>query len=224
MNASDKIIFERDNNLERLAEAYYDSRLHYHNFQHVLNTLEFGNRILIDCQSEQVTLRKQIVYLAILFHDAGYSEDHTSLGFETKERYSANLAENVLITENYSPTEIKAVKEAIVSTERHATFKTAEQQAVRAADLSGMAASYDIFLLNSVRLKKEHEYLSNSRISWDAWKKVSIDVVKDFITYDIPLTGYFKKSDSSSQFSIAVEKNLERFAAESVEPSWANHL
>ena len=62
-----------------------NQRLHYHNFQHVLNTLEFGSKILIDCQSEQVTLRKQIVYLAILFHDAGFSEDHTSLGFETKE-------------------------------------------------------------------------------------------------------------------------------------------
>ena len=224
MNTPDKIIFERDSNLERLAEAYYDSRLHYHNFQHVLDTLEFGNRILIDCQSEQVTLRKQIVYLAILFHDAGFSEDHANLGFETKERYSANLAENVLVTENYPPTEIKAVKEAIVSTERHATFKTAEQQAVRAADLFGMAASYDIFLLNSVRLKKEHEYLSNSKISWDAWKKVSIDVVKDFITRDIPLIRYFKKSDRSSQFSIAVEKNLDRFTAESAEPRWANHL
>jgi len=224
MTTQDKIIFERDSNLEKIAEAYYDSRLHYHNFQHILNTLAFGSKILIDCQSEHVTLRKDIVYLAILFHDAGYSEDHTRLGFETKERYSANLAENVLVTENYPPTEIKAVKEAIVSTERNATFKTTEQQAVRAADLLGMAASYDIFLLNSVKLKKEHEYLSNSRISWDAWKKATIDVVRDFITHDIPLIRYFKKSNSSSQFSIAVEKNLERFAAESIEPSWANHL
>ena len=224
MTAQDKIIFDRDSNLEKIAETYYDSRLHYHNFQHILHTLAFGSKILLDCQSEHVTLKKDIVYLAILFHDAGYSEDHIHLGFETKEKYSANLAESVLRTENYPPTEIRAVKEAIVSTERNATFKTAEQQAVRAADLFGMAANYDIFLLNSVKLKKEHEYLSKSKISWDAWKKVSIDVVKDFITHDIPLIGYFKKSDSGSEFSIAVEKNLKRFTAESVEPGWANHL
>ena len=87
-----------------------------------------------------------------------------------------------------------------------------------------MAASYDIFLLNNIKLKKEHEYLSKSIISWGAWKKVSIDVVKDFVAQDIPLIDYFKKSDTSSQFSIAVEKNLERFAAESTEPSLANHL
>ncbi len=224
MTTQDEIIFERDSNLERIAEAYYDPRLHYHNFQHILNTLAFGSKILLDCQSENVTLRKEIVYLAILFHDAGYSEDHTHLGFETKEKYSANLAESVLVTENYPPTEIRLVKEAIVSTERNATFPTAEQQAVRAADLFGMAASYEVFLLNSVKLKKEHEYLSKSKLSWDAWKKASIDVVKDFITHDIPLIGYFKKSDNSSKFSIAVEKNLNRFTTEPVEPSWANHL
>jgi predicted metal-dependent HD superfamily phosphohydrolase len=224
MNAPTKIIFERDSNLEGLAEAYYDSRLHYHNFQHVLDTLAFGNKILKDCYSENVPLNKNIVYLAILFHDAGYFEDHQRLGFETKEKYSANLAESVLVRENYPQLEVEAIKNAIISTEKDATFETAEQQAVRAADLFGMAESYDIFLLNNIKLKKEHEYLNKSRVSWDAWKKVSVDVVKDFITPDIPLIGYFKKSDSSSQFSLAVEKNLERFTAESVEPSWTNHL
>ena len=183
-----------------------------------------GSKILKDCQSENVPLDKNIVYLAILFHDAGYFEDHERLGFETKEKYSANLAESVLLREDYPQLEIEAVKNAIISTEKNATFETAEQQAVRAADLFGMAASYDVFLLNNIKLKKEHEYLSKSIISWDAWKKVSIDVVKDFVTQDIPLIDYFKKSESGSQFSIAVEKNLDQFAAESAEPSWANHL
>ena len=127
------------------------------------------------------------MYLAILFHDAGYFEDHERLGFETKEKYSANLAESVLSRDDYPQLEIEAVKNAIISTEKNATFETAEQQAVRAADLFGMAASYDVFLLNNIKLKKEHEYLSKSIISWGAWRKVSIDVVKDFVAQDIPL-------------------------------------
>ena len=128
MTITDEIVFERDFKLETVAKTHYEPKLPYHNFEHILNTLAFGNKILKDCYRENVVLNKNIVYLAILFHDAGYSKDHTCLGFETKEKYSADLAEYVLLREKYSPTEIESVKEAILSTEKNATCKTAEQQ------------------------------------------------------------------------------------------------
>ena len=155
MGRKGEIIFQRSSKLELIAKDHYEPRLHYHNFQHVLDTLAFGSKILKDCHSENVPLNKNIVYLAILFHDAGYFEDHQRLGFETKEKYSANLAENVLLREDYPQLEIEAIKNAIISTEKNATFETAEQQAVRAADLFGMAESYDIFLLNNIKLKQK---------------------------------------------------------------------
>ena len=49
-----------------------------------------------DCASENINVDEKIVNIAILFHDAGYQENHTSLGFSTKESYSAFLAKEFL--------------------------------------------------------------------------------------------------------------------------------
>ena len=218
MNFRTNTAFPRNDRLEKIVAKHYSSSLPYHNFHHVINTLSFGNDILHDCHKEDIELNQKVVYLGILFHDAGYSEDHTSLGFKTKESYSADLAESILSKERYSDSDIAAVKKAILSTEIDATFTTPEHQAVRAADLSGMAANYEIFLINSVKLKKEHELLRDCEISWENWKKVSIEVVKGFIATEIPLTKFFKKQGNRSAFEKAVRNNLERLSDERSQP------
>ena len=64
----------------------------------------------------------EVVYFALLFHDAGYYEDHINKGFSTKEEYSAHLAVQCLHAEAISEDTIKRVVAAILSTQRDAQF------------------------------------------------------------------------------------------------------
>ena len=67
MDTKDEITFKRSFKLELRAKDHYEPGLPYHNFHHVIDTLAFGSKILKACQSENVQLNKNIVYLAILF-------------------------------------------------------------------------------------------------------------------------------------------------------------
>ena len=217
-------IFNRSDKLEKIVKTLYNPELSYHNFQHVINTLYFGTEIIQDCLKENIPVNAKVVYLAILFHDAGYFEDHIGLGFKTKEAYSAALAEKTLTKENYSSPEIYEIKNAILSTEKNASFESAEQQVVRAADLSGMAADYNTFLINSINLKNEYEFLSGSKISWENWKTATISTVEEYISSEIPLTEYFKKRGGESPFEKGVRKNLRRLHRETIRPEIPNRF
>jgi hypothetical protein len=51
------------------------------------------------CLKEGVPINGEVVYYALLFHDAGYHENHASMGFTSKEVYSAHLAVQCLRAE-----------------------------------------------------------------------------------------------------------------------------
>ena len=223
MNSLNENIFNRQYGLEKQVQELYDPALPYHNFNHILNTLEFAENIVKDCLNQNISINSEIVYLAVLFHDAGYYENHTSLGFETKEAYSAELAGKILSQYRYSESDIDRIKEAILSTEKNATFETPEQKAVRAADLAGMADSYSFFLINNLRLKAEYELLNNSILSWDSWKKASTSLVEEFVSSEICLTDYFQKRGETSPFEDAVRKNLTELSLESEQPKMPNY-
>jgi len=222
MNSLNENIFNRQYRLETQVQALYDPILPYHNFNHILSTLEFAENIVKDCLKQNININPEIVYLAVLFHDAGYYKNHADLGFKTKEAYSAELAGEVLSQYHYSESDIGRIKEAILSTEKNATFETPEQKAVRAADLAGMADSYSFFLTNNLRLKAEYELLNNSSLSWDNWKKASTNLVEEFVSSEIYLTDYFRKRGETSPFEDAVRKNLTELSLESEQPEIPN--
>jgi hypothetical protein len=97
------------------------------------------------CLREGVPIYGEVVYYALLFHDAGYHEDHISKGFTSKEEYSAHLAVQCLRAEAIPEDTIKRVIAAILSTERDAQFNSNEEKAVRAADHAGLASDYTTF-------------------------------------------------------------------------------
>ena len=82
----------RNPRLEKAAANLYTDEMPYHNFAHVLGTLAAGEILVDRCLAEGVPISPDIVYYALLFHDAGYQEDHTCKGFTSKEGYSAHLA------------------------------------------------------------------------------------------------------------------------------------
>ena len=149
-------VMVRDNKLEKKACALYSDDLPYHNFSHIQETLKSAAIILTRCEREGIKVKAQIVYPALLFHDAGYREDHLSHGYQNKELYAAALARPILRDHGFSPRSIDEIGAAIMATERNAQILCTEHKAVRAADLSCMAATYDQFLKISLKLKFEY--------------------------------------------------------------------
>jgi predicted metal-dependent HD superfamily phosphohydrolase len=206
--------FVRLPRIERVAETLYDERMPYHNFDHVRFTLRAAARLVKRAHTEGVKVDGEIVYLALLFHDAGYHEDHVALGYPTKEAYSAALAMQHLAAAGYAKSILHRVEAAILSTHRDATFHTPEQKAVRAADLSGLAAPYAIFRANAERLRVEWQMMSGSDVSWPAWVPRVIVALRLYLQQNIRLTRYYSDHSGRSIFHLRSSRNLHRLAAE----------
>lgn len=197
-----------DKTLEKLAASLYSSRLPYHNFQHIRDVLIAGDVILLECKKNGIDFNESVIYHAILFHDAGYHEDHETNGYDSKESYSASLAENILNDEDYSEMHILQVKQAIMSTHMHGHCKSTEDQVVRAADLYGLMAAYADFREKSVALYHEGQMLRGENIGWDEYKKETCSIVNSFLKHKIKLNiGLYQ--GEPDKFQQAAHKNLE---------------
>jgi len=197
----------RDLDLETEIESLYSAELAYHNFQHAIDTILAADNIIERCIEEGIRVDGRVVYFALLFHDAGFRDDHLELGFSTKEAYSAGLAVNRLIKRGEPQKTIDKVVSAILSTHKDAAFVTVGQKAVRAAD-------YGIFLQNSVNLKSEYELFNDTNLSWGDWVKIVSKTIRFYLSQEIRLTSYFVNEHGESAFHQAVRENLERLIAE----------
>jgi predicted metal-dependent HD superfamily phosphohydrolase len=204
----------RNPELEARAAALYSDALPYHNFLHVRDTLRAAEIILGRCRAENIRADSDVVYYALLFHDARYHDDHVARGYRSKEAYSAALAAEALGDIGVAPAKIRKCTAAILATERDGTFVSAEQKAVRAADLSGMAAEYPEFLQHSLKLKREYELLHGAQLSWIDWQRISAEVLRHYLSQEIRLTSYFHNEWGESTFHARVRSNLERLMQE----------
>ena len=204
----------RDPDLEAEVAGLYSSELAYHNFRHALDTLDAADEITRKCVDEGIRVDAQVVYYALLFHDAGFLDDHEALGFATKEAYAADLAARNLARRGVARSTIDKVVAAILSTHKDASFVTTEQKAVRAADLSGLAADYERFARNSANLKAEYEMLNGKRLDWSQWVANVSATIRFYLSQEIRLTTYFSDGNGHSRFHNAVRANLDRLIAE----------
>ena len=209
----------RDHALEAEAQALYSDTLPYHNFAHVQDTLAAAELILVRCREENIRVDSEVVYFALLFHDAGYQDDHHAHGCKTKERYSTVLATPILRRYGVTNAQLEKTVSAILATERDGAFISAEQKAVRAADLSGLAADYPDFLRSSLKLKREFEFLHKRALDWPGWLQVSREVLGFYLTQEIRLTSYFRDDTGESTFHKSVRANLTRLLSEPREPA-----
>lgn len=204
----------RDPDLETEVAGLYSPELAYHNFQHVLDTLDAADEITQKCDDEGIRVDPGVVYYALLYHDAGFLDDHHALGFGTKEAYAADLAAASLARRGVARNTVDKVVAAILSTHKDASFVTAEQKAVRAADLSGLAADYERFRTNSENLKSEYELFHNKRLDWPQWVDNAGATIRFYLSQEIRLTAYFSDGEGPSRFHNAVRANLDRLIAE----------
>ena len=191
------IIVMRDKKLEKIASRFYNPKLPYHNFGHVVTVIRESEKMLQKCSDEGIKVDEKIVYFALLFHDAGYDEDHEALGFDSKEAYSAELAERVLKENGADGEIVERVKTAIMSTHVDGKCTCAEDRIVRASDLSELAAEYSVFKKNTLDLKSELENSIGREVSWEEWKRLAVERVELFLREDMAVTSdYYDNGES----------------------------
>ena len=198
----------RDEKIENIAARLYDPKLNYHNFEHIRYVMDEGNKILAKCKDEGVEIDETVVYYAILFHDAGFIEDHISKGFDSKEAYSADLAAKNLQGNGVDQDTVQKVKQAIMATHVDALCLTNEDKAVRAADLAGLAADYELFKKNTIDLKNELEMMNGKKVTWDQWKALAADRIEMFLREELYLTSDYYNEQGESKFHLNTRKNI----------------
>lgn len=199
--------------VERVAGEMYGD-IPYHNFDHAKESLELGYEIIARCEASGIEVDSDLIRYSLLFHDAGYHENHQAKGFESKEEYSAHLAEEALRELGVPEATIEKVKECIISTHKDKSFDSLEEKIVRAADLVGLAYEYEKFKENAIKIKKENEILSGNDISWDDFKKGVKGIIEDYLSQDIRLTECYKDEEGGSRFHKKTKENLDRFLEE----------
>ena len=204
----------RDSDLEHAASEYYSPDLPYHNFGHALSAAITGLKITQDCRLENIPIDETIVYCALLFHDAGYHQDHEKMGFDTKEALSAHIARDVLEKRPYPTGFIEKVEKAILCTTREALCTTTEENAVRAADLSGLSADYSVFRRNTVLLKQEFEFLHGQKIEWEQWIERATTIIGGYLNQELRLTQFYSGQPGQSPFHEKIKENLLQLNAE----------
>ena len=204
----------RDSDLENAASEHYSAELPYHNFGHALSAALTGLKIVQDCRLENIPVDENIVYCALLFHDAGYHRDHEKMGFSTKEALSAQIARDILEKKPYPTEFIEKVEQAILCTTRDASCTTTEENAVRAADLSGLAAEYSVFRQNTVLLKQEFEMLYGQQIEWVQWIQRATTIIGGYLNQELRLTEFYSGQPGQSPFHKKIKQNLSQLNAE----------
>lgn len=199
--------------VEQRAKQFYTD-LPYHNFTHVQNAVQDAEKLLNRCEQYDVPVDRRVVLTALYFHDAGYHENHEEKGFETKERYSAAIAETVLQDLGCDPQFIEDVQTCILATEPDAMFETNEEKLVRAADLHRMAASYPAFKKNAEKLRAEYEQLHGETLSRAEWINKTRQVIQHYLSQDIRLTPEHDNEHGESIFHKKAAENLEQYQAE----------
>jgi predicted metal-dependent HD superfamily phosphohydrolase len=207
----------QDQKIEKVAESLYAEDMPYHNFGHVRDVLSESERLLEVCRNEGIKVDETIVYYALLFHDSGYHEDHTALGFSSKEAYSAVLAEKNLAGNGLSNDAIEKIKTAILATHVDAVCLTNEDKIVRLADLSQLAADYKTFKQNTLDLKKELELQWNKSVTWDEWKEMAVDRVSLFLREEMGVTSDYYDNEGESYFKKNTSTNLQLLIADESE-------
>ncbi len=183
-----------------LAKKHYVD-IPYHNFKHALHVLE-NAKILIDrCKKYGIFVDEEVIEIAVLFHDAGYSE---KTSHNSKEKYSSEIAEEELSKINYP--KIKEVKKGIMATHKDAVPRTPEEKIVRASDLMGLSCDYETFRKNSINLAKEYKLLKNKESNIYEW----IKLVNHYFNQKIILTPRFNTDGFHKKF----KNNVKRYLSE----------
>ncbi len=121
-----------------------------------------------------------VLAVAAAWHDAGFVKDHTTQGFNTKEQYSAHLAEQFLKEYGEPPEFIDTVTRAIVGTTHNVEREDVHALVLHAADIANIGGPYVQFYRKSSLLYKEAGQFGET-MSWLEWTRQGIKLVEGLV-------------------------------------------
>lgn len=186
-------------NLTATAANYYEASLPFHNFSHATSAINYGKQIARLANSP---VNQDVIYYALLFHDAGFKESHEAQGYKTKEAYSAAIAERELAAAGVEAETVAQVVQAILATHINAECHSIEDQIVRLADIGNVGGDYKTFMIENRKAKAEHEQMTGRTIDWIQWRQHTASVLSHFLN---PVT------ELNEAFVARANKNLARF-------------
>lgn len=166
---------------KKRAEKYY-AALPYHNFHHALEVLQRVEELLRCCEANNIAVNRDVVRLAALFHDAGYSDAVNT----TKEAHSAQIAGKELAG-NFPDKDVALVIQVILATQVNVRPKTVEEKILRAADISSFAAKFSVFIKENELLRVEHQILTGDRLSDDEWKQLTKSIIEEYLLTEMAI-------------------------------------
>ena len=142
----------------------------YHNFQHTLrvftSVLNIGR--IAEINDDDI----ELLQLAALFHDTGFSN-----GPVDHESRSAKIAAQYLNGIGYEAEKIEKISALIKATSKGYQTEDQLELIMRDADLSGLAGSN--YQVESLALKNELEFMSNTVMSEKDWHSMNYEFIKN---------------------------------------------
>jgi predicted metal-dependent HD superfamily phosphohydrolase len=187
-------------NITKKVEQYVTSLLteklhkhiYFHNLKHTRQVLKAAREI-----SEKMKINdkeKELMEIAIWFHDTGFIKDYIN-----HEEESAKIAEAFLKEQNYPEDEINVIKKAILKTNIDTLPDSKIEKIIRDADLAHISKKAGV--KRGDLLRKELYFFCNKEFSDEEWLKVDKDFYKN-VNY---FTDFARKN-----WQPKVKKNISR--------------
>lgn len=119
----------------------------YHNAEHSRENLWVAMEWVDFFETVGLNCNRKVVIGAVMYHDDGYHVDHSDLGYETKEDYSAARFAKDSELYDYTGDEVILGIEAIKATTRGEMPRSPEALAVVLGDLWNVGASFNKYFL-----------------------------------------------------------------------------
>jgi predicted metal-dependent HD superfamily phosphohydrolase len=187
-----KILEKVEQYVTELLTEQLDKNIFFHNLKHTRQVLKAANEI--SAQMNVSNKEKELMEIAIWFHDTGFIKDYIN-----HEEESVKIAETFLEKQNYPKENIEVIKEAILKTSLDTLPETKIEKIIRDADLAHVAKKAG--LKRGQFLRKELHFFCNKQYSDSEWYEID----KNFYSNVNYFTDYAQKN-----WQPKIEKNISR--------------
>ena len=183
--------------VEKDFKELWTEQLSYHNYEHTLNVTKFAQKL---AEEEQISKEDQeILEIAALLHDIGYLT-----GYFDHEDRSSQVAETLLVEQNYPVEKIEQVKRLIKATKPDHEPETRLEEIIRDADLYNLASPE--YAAYAQKLRDEWEYFLNNDDSDTKWIKENHKFLKNHDYYTASAKRIFSEQKDKNIKQLKTEK------------------
>lgn len=196
------IITAAEDYVRHVFEQHIPSEVYtYHNWAH---TVQVRDEALLLARQEGVTNGDlEMLNLATLFHDIGFSETYSG-----HEEVGIRMIKAFLAKWNYPEEKVKIITGLIEATKVDAKPKTKLESLVKDADTSSLGKSHFHIYTNSLR--KELNLLQNALISKKDWNKENLRFMDEHVYYSAAGKSRYGEMKSENRRQLKEEIDLEK--------------